>query len=122
LTHTARAPRPRGRRRRRGSRGDTRLLVIGFLNQWARGRQGRIPFVSAIGLAARIGSLLLYKAAFVDNGPIGLVAADLVLFLGGGLLTSWATITWQSERQKVYRRRAEAARKRGGGTRNTPSK
>jgi hypothetical protein len=54
----------------------------------------------------------------VDNGPIGLVAVDLVLFLGGGLLASWATITWQSERQQVYRRRPEAARKRGSGTRN----
>ena len=96
--------------------------MIGFLNQWARGRQWRIPFVAAIGLAALIGSLLLYKAAFVDNGPIGLVAVDLVLFLGGGLLASWATITWQSERHKVYRRRAEAARKRGSGTRKTPSK
>ena len=85
---------------------------MGFLNQWARARQWRIPFVAAIGLAALIGSLLLYKAAFVDNGPVGLVAVDLVLFFGGGLLATWATIAWQSERRKVYRRRAEAARTR----------
>ena len=52
--------------------------------------------MAAIGLAGLIGSLLLYKAAFVDNGPLGLVAVDLLLFFGGGLLASWATITWQS--------------------------
>ena len=62
------------------------------------------------------------QPAFVDKGPVGLVAVDLALFFGGGFLATWATIAWQSERQKVYRRRAEAARKRGSGTRNTPSK
>ena len=81
------------------------------LNRWAMGKQWRIPFVAAIGLIAMIGSLLLFPAAFVDKGPLGLVAVDLLLFFGGGFLATWATIAWQSERQKVYRRRA-AERKR----------
>lgn len=82
-----------------------------FLQRWARGKQWRIPFLAMIGLIAVIGSLLLYKPAFVDKGPVGLVAVDLALFFGGGFLATWATIAWQSERQKVYRRRA-AERKR----------
>ncbi len=91
------------------------------LKQWAIGRQWRIPFLALVGVAAVISSLLLYKAAFVDNGPFELVLLDLVLFFGGGFLATWATIAWQSERQKVYRRRAEALR-RGSKTRDTSSK
>ena len=90
------------------------------LNRWVRARQWRIPFVALIGLIALIASILLFPAAFVDKGPIGLVALDLVLFFGGGFLTTWATIAWQSERRKVYQRRAEAQR-RGSGRKNTPS-
>ena len=57
-----------------------------FLQRWARGKQWRIPFLAMIGLIAVIGSLLLYKPAFVDKGPVGLVAVDLALFFGGGFL------------------------------------
>jgi hypothetical protein len=68
-----------------------------------------------------IGSLLLYSAAFVDKGSVGLVLLDLLLFFGGGFLVTWATITWQAERREVYRRRAAAGR-RGRGAGNTRSK
>jgi hypothetical protein len=81
------------------------------LNRWARGRQWRIPFLALTGLIAVIGSLLLYKAAFVDKGPVGLVAVDLLLFFGGGFLVTWGTIAWQAERRKVYQRRAEARKR-----------
>jgi hypothetical protein len=83
-----------------------------YLSRWAKGKQWRIPAIALVGLLAVIGSLLLYQAAFVDNGPVGLVAIDLILFFGGGVLVTWATIAWQSERRKVYERRA-AARRRG---------
>ena len=76
--------------------------------------------MAVVGVIAVIGSLLLYKPAFVDKGPVGLVALDLVLFFGGGFLATWATIAWQSERRKVYQRRAQA-RRRGSGTKGTPS-
>ena len=65
-----------------------------------------------------IGSLLLYQAAFVDKGPIGLVVLDLALFFGGGFLATWATVSWHTERQKVWRRKMEARRRAG----DTPSK
>ncbi len=91
------------------------------LARWARSRQWRIPFVALVGLMAVIGSLLLYPAAFVHKGSVGLVALDLVLFFAGGFLVTWGTIAWQGERRKVYQRRAEAAKRRSG-TRNTPSK
>jgi hypothetical protein len=91
-----------------------------FLQRWARGKQWRIPFLAMIGVIAVIGSLLLYKPAFVDKGPVGLVAVDLALFFGGGFLATWATIAWQSERHKVYQRRAEA-RRRGSKTQGKPS-
>jgi hypothetical protein len=76
------------------------------LQRWARGRQWRIPFLALIGVIAVIGSLLLYKPAIVDKGPLGLVVLDLALFFGGGFLATWATIAWQAERRKVYQRRA----------------
>ena len=82
------------------------------LQRWARGRQWRIPFLALVGLAAVIGSLLLYKPAFADDGPAGLVLLDVVLFFGGGALVTWSTIAWQSERREVYRRRAEAHKDR----------
>ena len=84
------------------------------LNRWARGQQWRIPFLTLLGLAAVIGSILLYPPAFVHKGPAGLLALDLVLFFGGGFLVTWGTIAWQSERRKVYQRRAQAARRRSG--------
>ena len=90
--------------------------------RWARGKQWRIPSLGLLGVIVVSGSLLLYKPAFVDKGPVGLVAVDLVLFFGGGLLATWATINWQSERRKVYQRRAAQTRKRGSRSRNTPSK
>ena len=94
------------------------------LNRWARGRQWRIPFLALLGLAGVMGSLLLYPAAFVHNGPVGLLALDLVLFFGGGFLVTWGTITWQSERRKVYERRAQAAsgRSRKSGPRSKRSR
>ena len=98
------------------------MSVLEFLQRWARGKQWRLPFLALVGLCAVIGSLLLYKPAIVDNGPVGLLIADLVLFFGGGFLVTWATIAWQRERQEVYRRRAKAARKRGSGPRGRPSK
>jgi hypothetical protein len=85
------------------------------LSRWARARQWRIPFVAGLGLIAVIGSLLLYPAAFVDKGPVGLVAVDIVLFFGGGLLVTWGTIAWQAERRKVYQRRAESRRRGNSG-------
>ncbi|HET9121001.1 MAG TPA: hypothetical protein VFN72_10765, partial [Solirubrobacterales bacterium] len=89
-----------------------------YLNRWARGKQWRIPFLALLGLAAVIASLLLYKAAFVDDGPFELVVLDLVLFFGGGFLVTWGTIAWQGERRKVYQRRADAQRRaRSGRTR-----
>ena len=98
------------------------MTVLEYLRRWARGKQWRIPFLALIGVIAVIGSLLLYKPAFVDNGSVGLLVVDLLLFFGGGFLATWATITWQRERQRVYRLRAEAARKRGSGPRGRPSK
>jgi hypothetical protein len=86
-----------------------------YLNRWARGKQWRIPFIALLGLAAVIASLLLYKAAFVDKGPVGLVVLDLALFFGGGFLVTWGTIAWQGERRKVYQRRADARRRGGSG-------
>src|SRR5262245_11157349 len=88
-----------------------------YLSRWARGRQWRIPFLALIGLIAVIGSLLIYKPAFVDKGSVGLVVLDLALFFGGGILVTWATIAWQRERRKVYQRRAAEARKRGRSSR-----
>jgi len=84
-----------------------------YLSRWARGRQWRIPFLALLGLAAVIASLLLYKPAFVDKGSVGLVLLDLALFFGGGFLVTWGTIAWQSERRKVYQRRAAESQKRG---------
>ena len=95
-------------------------MVFSYLRQWAMAKQWRIPFLAIVGVIAIIGALLLYKPAFADNGPVGLVILALFLFFGGGFLATWATIAWQSQRQKVYRRRAEALR-RGSETREKPS-
>jgi hypothetical protein len=92
-----------------------------FLEQWARRKLWPIPLAGVLGVIAVVGSLLLYQPAFVDRGPLVLVAVDLALFFGGGFLATWATIAWHSERQKVWRRRAEA-RKRGSRTHDTSSK
>jgi hypothetical protein len=89
-----------------------------FLDRWARRKLWPIPLAGALGIIAVAGSLLLYPAAFVDRGPLVLVAVDLALFFGGGFLATWATIAWHSERQKVHQRRAEA-RKRGSKTHDT---
>jgi len=91
------------------------MPTLQYLNRWARGRQWRIPFLTLLGLAAVIASLLLYKAAFVDKGPVGLVALDLLLFFGGGFLVTWGTIAWQGERRKVYQRRAASERREKPG-------
>ena len=96
-------------------------MVLSYLKQWATAKQWRIPFIALVGVTAIIGALLLYKPAFADNGPVGLVLIALILFFGGGFLATWATIAWQSERQKVYRLRAEE-RRRGSKAHNTPSK
>jgi hypothetical protein len=91
-----------------------------FLERWARRNLWPIPLVGVLGVIAVAGSILLYQDAFVDRGPLVLVALDLALFFGGGFLATWATIAWHSERQKVWRRRAEA-RERGSETHDTPS-
>jgi hypothetical protein len=82
---TVRARPPRATRRQRGSRGDPRKRQLEARPPArARGKQWPIPFLALIGLIAVIGSLLLYKADFVDKGSVGLVVLDLLLFFGGG--------------------------------------
>src|SRR5262249_11398904 len=88
-------------------------LPVRSLDQWARSKVWPIPLAGVLGIAAVAASLLLYKAAFVDKGPLALVVADLALFYGGGFLATWATVSWHNERQKFYERRRAQGRKRG---------
>jgi hypothetical protein len=87
--------------------------LLGSIAEWARRKLWPIPVAGVLGIAAVGASLLLFKAAFIDNGPIGLIAADLALFFGGGFVATWATINWHNERQKFYARRRAAGRRRG---------